>query len=313
LAHPDPEKEVMSQISIPTVAFFPLGDQPKKVDIDLLQDAPRIPPELYVDDEHHGAIYCPDCGVMCSRMPRREAKRKDLVDAFYFHIKGFEGVVCPHRQAAGRGKGNGLGKDKKAVNLVTFAGWKSFEDEEVDGEENFDEQKKKPKREVAGGAGAERRGLELVFGENGNLLNAGEFKTVRRLVYLAQKSLDINIQFEGQEATRLGDLILSVEKLQKNSAKYLGKSFLIFGMPTSIKSGNARCFFNFLSPGHEVSAHCDPRIIQERDWKNYERAHYYVFYGLVEGGETHTTVRVLEPGQIDRIPMTAHALFNSLR
>lgn len=304
----------MPQISIPTVAFFPLDVQPKKIDIELLHDAPRIPPELYIDDDHHGAVYCPDCGVMCSRMPRREAKRKDLVDAFYFHIKGFENVGCPHRQAGGRGKGDGPGRDKKAINLVTFAGWKGFDDdEEDDDDEDFDNQRKKPKREVPGGVGANRRGFELVFDENGNLLNAGEFKTVRRLVYLAQKSLDINIRFEDEEATRLGDLILSVEKLQKNSEKYIGKSFLIFGMPTSIKPGNARHFFNFQSPGHEVSAHCDPRIVQERGWKNYERDHYYVFYGLVEGNEAHTTIRVLEPGQIDRIPMTAHALFKSLR
>ncbi len=200
----------MSQISIPTVAFFPLDDQPKKVDVAALQNAPRVPPELYLDEEHHGAVYCPDCGVMCSRLPRREAKRKDLVDAFYFHLRGFDNIECPHRKGGSGGKGEGPGKDKKAINLVTFAGWKGFEDEE-DEEEDFPDLQKKPKRQVQGGVGLKRGGFELVFDENGVLLNPGRFKTVGRLVYLAQKSLDINIQFEGEEAIRLGDLILSVE------------------------------------------------------------------------------------------------------
>ncbi|MCQ4308634.1 hypothetical protein NA645_11645 [Pseudomonas stutzeri] len=302
----------MSQISIPVVALYPLEDQPKRVDPSLLEDAPRIPPELYVDDDHHGAVYCPDCGVMCSRMPRREAKRKDQVDAFYFHIKGFETVACPHRQSGRGGDGDGSGREKKAINLVTFAGWKDFQDDDED-EDDFSDQSRKPKREVQGGTGLGRRGFELVFDENGSLLNAGEFRTVRRLVYLAQRSLDINVQFDDQEAVRLGDLIVSVEKVQKDSARYIGRSLLIFGMPTSIKGGNARHFFNFQSPGHEVSAHCDPRIVVERGWKNYERDNYYIFYGLVEGSERRTTVRVLQPGQIDRIPVSAHKLFDSLR
>ncbi|QVI77882.1 hypothetical protein KHW13_02770 [Pseudomonas syringae] len=227
-------------------------------------------------------------------------------------MKGYEDVPCPHRQGGGRGKDDGPGKERKAINLVTFAGWKGFQDDDEE-EDNFTDENKKTKREVQKGAGGIRQGSELVFDENGSLLNAGQFKTVRRLVYLAQKSLDINIQFDGQEAVRLGDLIVSVEKLQNNSAKYIGKSLLLFGKTTSIKSGIARNFFNFQSLGHEVSVHCDPRIVHDREWKTYERNHYYIFYGLIEGTLTHTTIKILEPGQIDRLPTTAHNLFNSLR
>ncbi|MBX8617302.1 hypothetical protein K5D48_09550 [Pseudomonas cichorii] len=227
-------------------------------------------------------------------------------------MKGYEDVPCPHRQGGGGGKGDGPSKERKAINLVTFAGWKGFQDEDEEDDE-FPDENKKPKRKVERGAGGIYQGFELFFDKNGSLLNAGQFKTVRRLVYLAQKSLDINIQFGDQDAVRLGDLIVSVEKLQNNSAKYIGKSLLLFGKPTSIKSGNARHFFNFQSPGHEVSMHCDPRIVKDREWKSYERDHYYIFYGLIEGTVAHTTIKILEPGQIDRLPTTARDLFNSLR
>lgn len=303
----------MSQISIPQVAFFPLDEQPKRVDPVVLVGALLISPESYADDEHHGAIYCPDCGVLCSRSPLKEARRKDLVDAYYFHVRGFESVVCPHRRAVGSGKSQGPGREQKAINLVTFSGWKGFDEEDDDDDDDFPTDGKKPKTKARGGAAVSQNGFELVFGEDGTLLNAGKFKTVARLIYLAQRSLDINIQFDGQDATRIGDLLLSIEKLQKNSAKYIGKSYLLFGVPTSIKGGSARHFFNFSSPEHELSAHCDPRIVEQRAWKNYERGHYYVFYGKVEGSESHSLVKVLEPGQIDRIPMTAQRFFSSLR
>lgn len=302
----------MAQVSIPSVAHYPLEDQSVRVEPTLLANAVRIPPEHYLDDEHHGSIYCPECGVMCSRMPRKQAKRIDNVDAFYFHIRGFDEVVCPHRKPGGSAGVDGTGKEKKAINLVTFAGWKSLDDNELT-EDEEPEQASTHKRVVQGGSAGNGRGVELVFDANGGLLNAGEFRTVRRLVFLAQKSLDISVQFDDQDATRLGDLIVWTEKVEKNPSRYIGKSFLFFGQPTSIRQGTHRVFFNFQSHAHQLSGHCDPRIFEKRGWKTFERSHYYIFYGLVEGTEAHMTVRILESGQIDRLPLSAHELFNSLR
>lgn len=303
----------MSQISIPNVAFYPLEDPPTRVAPALLDDAPRLPPEFYVDEEHHGFIYCPDCGVMCSRMPRKQAKRKDNVDAFYFHIRGFDDITCPHRKPGKGGASEGSGKGKKAINLVTFAGWKSLEDDEFEEDEADQKPSQKNKRVVQGGSSGKGRGFELVFDENGSLLNSGEFRTVKRLVYLAQKTLNVFVQFDGQDAIRLGDLIVPIEKVQKNITQYIGKSFLLFGQPTTIVKGTHRVFFNFPSPDHQLSGHCDPRIFEKRNWKIFERGHYYIFYGQIDGTETRTSIRILEPGQIDRLPLTAHELFKSLR
>jgi hypothetical protein len=302
----------MAQVSIPAVVHFPLEEQPERVDPLLLVNAVHIPPENYLDDEHHGAIYCPDCGVMCNRKPRKKAKRIDNVDAFYAHIKGFDEVVCKHRKPGGSSSADGVGKEKKALNLVTFAGWKSLDDDELP-EDELDEQPSGQKRLVQGGSAGNGRGVEIVFDANGVLLNAGEFHTVRRLVLLAQKSLDISVQFDNHDATRLRDLIVWTEKVEKNPSRYIGKSFLFFGQPTSIRHGTHRVFFNFQSNVHQLSGHCDPRIFEKRGWKVFERSHYYIFYGLVEGSESHMTVRILESGQIDRLPLSAHALFNSLR
>ncbi|KPB37267.1 hypothetical protein QCD83_12525 [Pseudomonas savastanoi pv. phaseolicola] len=303
----------MSQISIPHVAYFPLEIQPPKIDPHVLSGALRIPPELYVDAEHHGAVYCPDCGVMCSRMPRLLAKRKDNVDAFFFHMPGYDDVPCPHRKSAAGGGDDGAGKERKAVNLVTFAGWKSLDDDELPEDEDEIEKSSKSKSVVQRGSARGGSGFELVYNENGTLLNAGEFRTVKRLVYLAQKSLEISVQFEGEDAIKLRDLIVPIERIQKNPSRYIGKSFLLFGQPITIKVGTHRVFFNFPSSDHSLSGHCAPAIFEKRQWKTFERGHYYIFYGVIEGTETKTSVRILEPGQIDRLPSSAHDLFRSLR
>ncbi|WP_259740263.1 hypothetical protein [Pseudomonas brassicacearum] len=305
----------MSQVSIPHVAFLLLDPQPTAVAPALLVDAPRVLPELYLDDEHHGLIYCPECGVKCGRRPRKTPKRKDGVPAFYFHMPGFETVECPHRKKASAGGGDGdSGKEKRAINLVTFAGWKTLAENEEDDDEDDQDQNPRKRKEVQGGSSVNGRGFENFFDADGNLLNPGHFHTVGRLVRLAQINLDIAIQFEGEDAIRLRDLIVSIEKAQRNISQYLGKSFLFFGQPTSIIKGRFnRVFFNFQSPQHELSGHCELDIFESRGWQTFERDRYYLFYGRVEGNETHSIVKVLESGQIDRVPSTARDLFNGLR
>jgi len=305
----------MSQISIPYVAYHPLETQPDSIAPSDLTESLKLPPEHYVDDEHHGRVYCPDCGVMCSRRPRKNPKRKDGVDAFYCHLPGFDTVECPHRKKGGPGSGGDEGgKEKRAINLVTFAGWKSLETD--DDSEEDDEDFVKPRRKEAqnGSSVTGKGGFENIFDAEGNLVNPGRFSTVGRLVQLAKVSLNIAVQFEDKEAIRLRDLIVSIEKAQRNIKAYIGKSFLFFGQPTSIVKGNyGRVFFNFKSPGHELSGHCELDIFEARGWKVYEKDSYYLFYGLVEGDEAHSIVRVLEAGQIDRVPSTARKLFDGLR
>lgn len=301
----------MSQVSIPCVAHFPLEGWPDRVDPSLLTSAVKIPPELYLDDEHHRSIYCPGCGVMCSRIPRKKARRKDNVHAFYAHSRGFDDVGCPHRKPGGSAGADAIGKEKKAINLATFAGWKSLDDDEAEDEEVG--QVSKSKRVVQGGTAGNGRGVELVFDGRGNLLNAGEFHTVGRLVTLAKTSLDISVQFADQEATRLRDLIVWVEKVQKDSRQYIGKSFLFVGQPTLIYSGRLHVFFNFMNAEHNLVAYCDPRVFERWGWKTSERDHYYIFYGLLERNKSDSLVRILYSGQIDRLPSPAHDLFNSLR
>lgn len=308
-------KECMSQVSIPHVVFLPLENQPAYVSPWDLVEAQKLPPEIYIDDEHHGQIYCPDCGVMCSRRPRKTPKRKDGVPAFYFHMPGFDTIECPHRKKAGSGGGDeDGGKEKRAINLVTFAGWKDISEDDQDGDEDDAEQNKRQRREVQGGRSVAGRGFENFYDADGNLLNPGHFRTVGRLVRLAQINLNIAIQFEGEEAIRLHDLIVSIEKAQRDISKYLGKSFLFFGQPTSIVKGKfERVFFNFKSPQHELSGHCELSIFDNRGWKTSDRDRYYLFYGKVEGDENHSIVRVLQSGQIDRVPSTARYLFDKLR
>lgn len=306
----------MSQISIPYVAFHPLEPQPDSVVAQDLTEALKLPPELYVDDDHHGRIYCPDCGVRCSRRPRKTPKRRDGVDAFYFHLPGFDGVECPHRKKGGPGAGGDPGaKERRAISLVTFAGWKSLEsDDEADDE--VDDDRSKPRRKEAqnGSSVTGKNGFENIFDAEGNLLNPGRFSTVGRLVQLAKVSLNIAVQFDGEDAILLRDLIVSIEKAQRNIKPYIGKGFLFFGRPTSIVKGNyGRVFFNFKSPEHELSGHCELDIFEARGWKTFERDNYYLFYGVVEGDEGHSIVRVLESGQIDRVPSTARQLFEGLR
>lgn len=306
----------MSQISIPYVAFHPLEPQPESVAALDLTEALKLPPELYVDDEHHGRVYCPDCGVMCSRRPRKTPKRRDGVDAFYFHLPGFDMVECPHRKKGGPGAGGDAGaKERRAISLVTFAGWKNLEsDDEPDDED--DDGTVKPRRKEAqnGSSVTGKGGFENIFDAEGNLLNPGRFSTVGRLVQLAKVSLNIAVQFDGEDAILLRDLIVSIEKAQRNIKAYIGKGFLFFGRPTSIVKGNyGRVFFNFKSPEHELSGHCELDIFEARGWKTFERDNYYLFYGVVEGDEDHSIVRVLESGQIDRVPSTARQLFEGLR
>lgn len=305
----------MSQISIPHVAYHPLDPQPEFVAPTDLADSLRLPPERYLDDEHHGRVYCPDCGVICSRRPRKTPKRKDGVSAFYFHLPGFDMVECPHRKKGGGGGGeDGDAKQRRAINLVTFAGWKSLADN--DEPEDDDDDYLQPNRKEAqnGSAVSGRGGFENYFDADGNLLNPGRFKTVKRLVQLAQVNLNIAVQFGQEDAVRLHDLIVSIEKAQRNIKPYLGKSFLFFGKPTSIvKGAYGRVFFNFKSPEHELGGHCELDIFESRRWQTFERDRYYLFYGLVEGDEEHSIVRVLEAGQIDRVPLTARHLFDGLR
>lgn len=306
----------MSQISIPQVAFLSLKPQPPTVAPAALVGAPRLLPEFYLDDEHHGLIYCPECGVMCSRRPRKTPKRKDGVPAFYFHMPGFDTVECPHRRKAGAGGGEGdSGKERRAINLVTFAGWKSLSENEEDEDDHDDhDQSPRKRKEVQGGSSVNGRGFENFYDADGNLLNPGHFRTVGRLVRLAQISLDIAIQFEEEDAVLLRDLIVSIEKAQRDIGKYLGKSFLFFGQPTSIAKGRFnRVFFNFKSPQHQLSGHCELDIFESRGWKTFERDRYYLFYGRVSGDEEHSIVRILESGQIDRVPLSARELFNNLR
>lgn len=306
----------MSQISIPYVAYHFLEPQPESVAPLELAEAVKLPPEFYIDDEHHGRVYCPDCGVMCSRRPRKSPKRKDGVDAFYFHLPGFDTVECPHRKKGGPGGGGDEGtKERRAISLVTFAGWKSLAGDD-ESEDDDDQVYVKPrKKEVQNGSSVSGRGgFENIFDADGNLLNPGRFRTVGRLVQLAQISLNIAIQFESEDAILLRDLIVSIEKVQRNIKAYLGKSFLFFGQPTSIVKGKySRVFFNFKSPEHELSGHCELDIFEARGWKTFERDRYYLFYGMVVGDEEHSIVRVLEAGQIDRVPSTARQLFDGLR
>ncbi|MDU8456705.1 hypothetical protein [Pseudomonas syringae group sp. J254-4] len=307
----------MAQISIPKVAFLVLEPQPSSVAPATLVDAPRLLPESYADDEHHGLIYCPECGVMCSRRPRKNPTRKDGVPAFYFHMPGFDKVECPHRRKGGAGGGDDEGgKEKRAINLVTFAGWKSLTENEADEDDDDEDQDQNPhkRKEVRGGSSVNGRGFENFYDADGNLLNPGHFRTVRRLVRLAQISLDIAIQFEGEEAVLLRDLIVPIEKAQQDIKRYLGKSFLFFGQPTSIAKGKYnRVFFNFKSPQHELSGHCELDIFESRNWQTFERDRYYLFYGRVDGNETHSIVRILESGQIDRAPLSSRTLLNNFR
>jgi len=299
----------MSQVSIPCVAHFPLEGRPSKVDPSQLTNAVHLLPENYSDDEHHGSIYCPGCGVMCSRIPRKKARRTDNVHAFYAHIRGFDDISCPHRKTGGRASVDGIAKKKKAINLVTFADWKRLEDDEAESEE--DGQVSKSKRLVQGRTAGNGRGVKLVFDASESVLNAGKFRTVRRLVMHAKRDLDTYVQFTDQEATRLGDLIVWIEKVQKDSLRYIGKSFLFFGQPTSIVKGTHQVFFNFKEHGHDLAGYCDPRVFERRGWKTSECGRYYIFYGLLEGHESCSHVRILDSGQIDRFSLS-HALLNSL-
>ncbi|MCO8165487.1 hypothetical protein NJC38_25450 [Pseudomonas sp. 21LCFQ010] len=303
----------MPQISIPLVVFYVVEDQPKMVDITLLVHEHQVSPESYIDELHHGAIYCPKCGVMCSRQPRKKAKRKDNVDGFFFHLKDFEHIKCEYRKAGGTKAGDGDGKAKKAINLINFNGWKSVEDDDGGDEDEDGDQDKKGKREVARGSTGNRTGGELTFGEDGSLLKAGNFSTVSRLLQVARKSLDINVQFPGHEATRIGDLIISVEKLQKNSERYIGKSWLIYGVPTSIESGKFKYFYNFASPGHKFAIYCDREVVMGKEWQGRERGRYYLFYGLLERrGDNSTVVRVTELGQAHRVSLSARKFFSKV-
>ncbi|MDR0279090.1 MAG: hypothetical protein LBJ37_14515 [Paucimonas sp.] len=235
--------------------------------------------------------------------------------AFYFHMPGFDTVECPHRKrGAAGGGGDADAKQRRAINIVTFAGWKSLADND-EREDDDDDDYLKPKRKEAqnGSSVSGRGGFENYFDSDGNLLNPGRFKTVRRLVQLAQVNLNIAVQFGGEDAIRLHDLIVSIEKAQRNIKPYLRKSFLFFGKPTSIvKGAYGRVFFNFNSPGHDLSGHCELDIFESRGWKTFERDNYYMFYGQVDGDEKHSIIKVLEAGQIDRVPATARQLFDGL-
>ncbi|XLM17992.1 hypothetical protein DKB71_04850 [Pseudomonas sp. PLMAX] len=226
-------------------------------------------------------------------------------------MRGFDDVVCPHRMPGGSACVDGISKEKKAINLVSFAGWNSVDDDEAEDDEAW--QISKSKRVVQGGTAGNERGVELVFDGGGKLLNAGEFRTVGRLVTLAKTSLDISVQFPDLEVTRLRDLIVWIENVQKDSRQYIGKSFLFVGKPNSIDSGRVKIFFKFFNTEHNLVVYCDPHVLEKKGWKISERDHYYIFYGLLERNESDSIVRILYPGQIDRLPSSAHELFNSLR
>lgn len=130
-------------------------------------------------------------------------------------MPGYDDVPCPHRKSAAGGGGDSAGKERKALNLVTFAGWKSLDEDELPDDEDENDKSSKRKNVVQRGSARGGSGFELVYNENGTLLNAGEFRTVKRLVYLAQKSLEISVQFEGEDAIKLRDLIVPIERIQK--------------------------------------------------------------------------------------------------
>ncbi|MCY1454664.1 hypothetical protein D9M71_717450 [compost metagenome] len=108
-------------------------------------------------------------------------------------------------------------------------------------------------------------------------------------------------------------MIVSIEKVHKDIRRHIGKSFLFFGKPTSIVSGPLDVFLNFKAAKHFLAGFCDPRIFENRGWKTSELDHYYIFYGLLEGDESYSFVRIFELGQIDRPPLTAYGLLNKLR
>ncbi|MFK3946963.1 hypothetical protein [Pseudomonas fulva] len=287
----------MSQVSIPCVAHFPSTDKPSYLDPALLTDAIQIPPDLYCDDDHHRSIYCPGCGVMCSRNPRRKSTRKDNVHAFYSHIPGFTNISCPYRKASNITSSDSSSRAAKPFNLVTFSKWKILDNEaviETQGEQNLNY------KSIAQGRFGNRRGVKLAPYEDERSPISGTFHTVRRLVTLAKQSIDIYVQFPKHEPIRLGDLILSIQKVQNDSDAYIGKMYIFFGQPTSIARGTKYVFLNFTTLSHELSGYCTTSVFENLGWKLSATNHYYYFYGLLEGNTLKSSVRILEPGQIHR-------------
>ncbi|MFH7422967.1 hypothetical protein RA276_30990, partial [Pseudomonas syringae pv. tagetis] len=60
-------------------------------------------------------------------------------------------------------------------------------------------------------------------------------------------------------------------------------------------------FFNFPYRVYILIGHCGPVNFFKGQLKTLFRGHYYIFYGVIEGSETKTSVRMVEPGQIARL------------
>jgi hypothetical protein len=299
----------MSQVSIPCVAYFPLEDRPAWINPSLLLNAAMITPDHYLDTEHHRSIYCPNCGVMCSRVPRKKAKRQDNVHAFYAHIRGFSETNCPHRKPDRRAGGDGLHQEIKAISLVTLESWHNFEDDGFEDQE--DGKLSDLKQHVRGGAAGIGQGVSFKVAAAGAALNAGKVHTVRRLIMLAKTSPEIYVQLPEQGSTRLRDLIVRIENIQKNGRKCIGKSFIFVGRPGAIDLGYVRVLLKFFNPELNLFVYCDPEVFNRKGWKISDSAYHYVFYGLLEANESHSYVRISKSGQIHRLPLS-HCLVNSL-
>jgi hypothetical protein len=288
----------MSQISIKHAAHFPLEWQPKKVDPHILANAPMIEPEHYLDDEHYLSIYCPDCGVRCTRKPRKAAKRKDNVLAFFSHIQGYDEVSCQYRKPGNNMGTHGVQIEKKAANLLSFADWKDMDEDQGNHEENGEVSK--PLRIVQGGRAGEGQRSKTVPNEDDRMLHAGEFHTVRRLVTVAFDCIDTYIKFPDREPERLGSLFIWIKNAQRNHVKYIGRSLIFFGRPNSIVIGRGYTFFNFKEHGHSLAMRCDHKVFEQLGWKTSERNFCYVFHGLLEPHDRDSFVHVMHLGQICR-------------
>ena len=301
----------MSQISIPCVAHLPLEWQPKNVDPQILATAPRIEPRQYLDDEHYLSIYCPDCGVRCTRRPRKAEKRIDNVLAFFSHIGGYDNVSCRYRKPGKNAGVHGEHKEGKAANLLSFSGWKDMDEYQDDCEE--DERTLRFQRVVQGGRAGGSQGHKIVTNGDDGALHPGEFRTVRRLVKAALGTTDTYIKFPNQEPVRLGYLFVWIEKVLRDRASYIGKNFIAFGQPASIEVGNHFVFINFTKHWYHLAVQCSHNVFEKLNWKTTDISYCYVFYGLLEPGGGRSFVNIVHIGQICRFRLTKIKQLNSVQ
>lgn len=301
----------MSQITIQCVAHLPLETRPKKVDPHILANAPKIEPEHYVDEEHYLSIYCPECGVRCTRKPRKGAKQIDNVLAHFSHIGGYSDVSCPHRKLGNDAGLHGTQKERKAANLLRLGGWKGMEEYQDDCE--GDERRLRIQRIVQGGRAGGSQGYKVVPNRGDEALHAGEFRTVRRLVEAALGTTDTYIKFPDQDSVRLVNLFAWIEKVLRDRVPYIGKNFITFGQPASIEVGKYFIFINFTKHWHYLTVQCPHNVFEQLNWKTTDINYCYVFYGLLESGGRRSFVNIVCRGQICRFRSTKIEQLNSLQ